>query len=148
MNDDIDDLKRQLADANERAAQWEKLHTEATITRELTRAAEEGGAFNPDQVIPYLRPAKLVEINGQRLVRVITKDDDGKEVHHTPAQAVARLRQIKNMGNFFKDILAGQPTLAPPTTAEKIDLRKMTPQLYREIMATRPELLGSKPKGR
>ena len=147
MNDDIDNLKRQLGEAKEKAEKFERLYAESTIKRELTKAAEKAGAFNPDQLLPYLVPdAKLMEVNGQPSVRVVTKDDDGKEVHHTPAQAVARLRQIKKMENFFKDLLAGQPTLAPPSTPEKIDLRKITPQQYMEIRKNNPELLGLKPK--
>lgn len=146
-DDDIEELKMRLAHAKERAEKFERLYKESTIKRELTKAAENGGAFNVDQVLPYLTPeAKLVEVNGQEVVRVVTKDADGKEVHHTPAQAVARLRQIKNMENFFKDLLAGQPTLAPPSTPEKIDLRKITPQQYLEIRKNHPELLGLKPK--
>jgi hypothetical protein len=145
MSDNIEELKTQLAQVKERAEKFERLYTESTIKRELTKAAEKGGAFNPDQLLPYL-PAKLVEVNGQQVVRVVTKDGEGNEVHHTPAQAVARLRQIEKMGNFFKDLLAGQSTLAPPSASDKIDLRKITPQQYLEIRKTHPELLGLKPK--
>jgi len=145
MSDNIEDLQRQLGEAKEKAEKFERLYAESTIKRELTKAAEKAGAFNPDQLLPYLVPdAKLVEVNGQRVVRVVTKDDDGKEIHHTPAQAVARVRQIRNMENFFKDTLAGQPTVAPPSTPP-LDPKKITPALYLEIKKNHPEWLQRKP---
>jgi hypothetical protein len=143
MSENVEELKQQLADANQRAAEWEKLHTEAEIKQELMRAAEEGGAHRAFQLMPYLQPhAKLIEVNGQHLVRIAKTDDNGQEVLFTPKEAVAHLRQTKGLGNLFKSEEAAQPATAAP---EKIDWRTITPQKYLELRRTHPELLGLDP---
>ena len=74
MSDKIEELQKQAAEAEARAAKLQELHAEATIKRELTGAAEEGSA-QLAPTLPYLLPAaKLVEVNGQELVRIVKTD--------------------------------------------------------------------------
>ena len=46
MSENVEVLKKRAADAEARAAKWEKLHTESTIHRELLAAAERGGVLD------------------------------------------------------------------------------------------------------
>ena len=146
MSDNIEELQKQLAQAQQEAAKWQGLHAQATIKRELREAAEKGGAFNPDQLMPYLMPgAKLVEDNGQHVVRIVTTARDGQEIHHTPAQAVAQMRQTKDFENLFRTSPAARPASTPPG---KIDWKNMTPEQYRELREKHPERIGLAPKKR
>ena len=54
MSDNSKELKNSAAEAEKRAGKWQELHTEATIKRELTKAAEEGGAVQhrPTLLLP------------------------------------------------------------------------------------------------
>jgi hypothetical protein len=140
MSENLERLQQSAAEAQERAEKWEKLHTEATLKRELMRAAEEGGAHNPLQLMPYLMPAaKLVEINGQQVVQVVTTGEDGKEIHHTPAQAIAHLKHNQDLANLFKSAPAPQPA---PAASQKIDWRNLTHEQYLKLRAK----LGFGPK--
>ena len=133
MSDNSDALKQKAAEAEERAAKWQGLHTEATIKRELTRAAEEGGAFSADQLYPYLRPsARLVEVDGQELVRIVKTDQQGQETTFTPKEAVAHLRQVKDLENLFKAAPAAQPA---PAATPKPDWKGMTHEQYLKLRA-------------
>ncbi len=146
MSDNIEELQRQVAQAQQEAEKWRGLHAGATIKRELREAAEKGGAFNADQLMPYLMPnAKLVEDNGQHVVRVVTVGQDGKEIHHTPAQAVAQMRQTKDFENLFRTAPAAKPASTAPG---KIDWANMTPEQYRELREKHPERIGLAPKKR
>jgi hypothetical protein len=146
MTDNIEELQKQLAQAQQEAAKWQGLHAQATIKRELREAAEKGGAFNADQLMPYLTPnAKLVEDNGQHVVRVIVVGQDGKEIHHTPAQAVAHMKQNKDFENLFKSAPAAPPASTAPG---KIDWSNMTAEQYRELRKKHPERIGLAPKSR
>ena len=110
MSDNLDELKKQTAEAEQRAAKWQELHVETTIKRELTHAAEEGGAYNADQLYPYLRPnARLVEVDGKESVRIVKTDDKGQEIQFTPKEAVAHLRQVAELENLFKSALPHSP---------------------------------------
>lgn len=150
MSEKIEELKQQAAEAQERAERWERLHTEATIKRELLAAGQQGGAFHAPQLLPFLEPkAKLVEVNGQHVVRVVTTDEQGKEVMHTPAQAVANMKKDGDYANLFRETMVAKSTLAAPVTPEKIDLEKllknMSPEQYRKLRAEKPEIFGLKP---
>jgi hypothetical protein len=142
MSDKIDELQTQAVEADERAAKWQELHTEATIKRELTEAAEEGGAFSADQLYPYLRPsARLVEVDGQQLVRIVKTDQQGQETMFTPKEAIAHLRQVKDLENLFKSAPAAQPALTAPP---KIDWKNMSHDQFLNLRAE----LGLAPKRR
>lgn len=142
----MSDLEKQLAETEEKAKKWEGLYAESTIKRALLDAAEQGGAYNGSQLLPYLTPnARLVESDGHYLVRVVTKDATGQEIMHTPAEAVANLKRCKENANLFK---SAPPPPAAPAKDDKIDVRKLTAAQYREIRAKKPELLGLAPKCR
>lgn len=148
MSDNIDNLKQQLAEVQQRANKWEKLHTESTIRRELLAAGEKGGAFHAPQLLPFLEPnAKLVEDNGQHVVRIVTTDEEGKEVTHTPAQAVANMKKHGDYANLFRETMVVKSTLATPATPmtpDKIDWDHITHPEYLKIRQEHPEWLGLK----
>jgi len=88
MSENVEVLKKAVAEVEARADKWEKLHTVSTIRRELLAAAERGGAFHAPQLLPWLeRTPSWREVSGQSIVRVVTTNDDGKEVRHTPDEA-------------------------------------------------------------
>ena len=133
MTDKSEELQKQTTEAEERATKFERLHAEATIKRELTRAAEEGASHNSLQLLPYLLPAaKLVEINGQQVVRIVKTDETGQETMFTPKEAVAHLKQINDLGNLFKTEPAATPAPANPS---KIDWSCMNHEQYLTLRA-------------
>ncbi len=139
MSENLERLQQSAAEAEERATKFERLHAEATIKRELTRAAEEGGAHNSLQLLPYLLPAaKLVEINGQQVVRIVKTDETGQETMFTPKEAVAHLKQINDLGNLFKSA----PAEPAPAATPKPDWKGMTHEQYLKLRAK----LGFGPK--
>lgn len=156
MSENVEVLKKRAADAEARAAKWEKLHTESTIRRELLAAAERGGAYHGPQLLPWLeKDAKLEEVSGQSVVRIIATNEDGKEVRHTPDEAVANMKKKAAHANLFRDTMCAKPTLATPATPTKVDLRKlmenMPQEQYLKLRAEQPELFGLDPlpkKGR
>lgn len=149
-------LEQRLAEAESRAEKFQRLHADGVIEHELRKAAEEAGAFNSDQIITLLKvKSRLVDAGGKQVVRVVSVGDDGKEVHHSPAQAVWHFKQNKDNFNFFRDTLTETPTLAPPSKIDKTDLRRLLANMpfeqYLKLRAEKPEILGLKPlpkKGR
>jgi hypothetical protein len=86
------------------------------------------------------------------VVRIVTTNDDGKEVRHTPDEAVANMKKQAGHANLFKETMAAKPTLATPA---KIDVRKLLETIsheqYLKIREEQPELFGLDPlpkKGR
>jgi hypothetical protein len=153
MSENIAELKKRVAEAEARAAKWEKLHTESTIRRELLAAAERGGAYHAPQLLPWLeKDAKLEEANGQSVVRIVTTNDDGKEVRHTPDEAVANMKRQAAHANLFRDTMGAKPTLATPAKVDpaKVDLRKLLENMpqdeYIRLREQQPELFGFGPK--
>lgn len=72
--------EQRIAETKARAEQFERLYTEETIERELRKAAEDAGAFNPDQIITLPKgKSRLVEAGDKQVVRVVSAGDDGKE---------------------------------------------------------------------
>ena len=151
MPENVEVLKKRAADAEARATKWEKLYTESTIHRELLAAAERGGAFHAPQLLPWLKKdAKLEEVSGQSVVRIVTTNDDGKEVRYTPDEAVANMKKQAAHANLFHDTIGAKPTLAAPAkVAGKVDLRKlmenMPQEQYLKLRAEQPELFGLDP---
>jgi hypothetical protein len=142
MSENLERLQQSAAEAEEKATKFERLHAEATIKRELTQAAEEGGAHNSLQLLPYLLPAaKLVEVDGQQMVRIVKTDETGQETMFTPKEAVAHLKQINDLGNLFKTEPAATPAPAKPS---KIDWSCMSHEQYLTLRAK----LGLGPKRR
>ncbi len=143
--------EQRLAETEARAEKFQRLHADGVIEHELRRAAEEGGAFNADQIITLLKgKSRLVEADGKHIVRVVTIGDDGKEVHHSPAQAVWHLKQNRDYDNFFTASMGSKPTLAPPSKIDSTtDLRKLLKNMPQEeflrLRRERPEIFGLKP---
>jgi hypothetical protein len=140
-----------MADTQARAEKFERLHAEGVIEYELRKAAEDAGAFNADQILPLLRgKSRLVDAGGKQVVRVVSVDGNGHEVHHSPAQAIWHLKQDKDSnGNLFKDFLSEQQTLATPSKVEKTDLKKLLANMpmdqYIKLRTEHPEVLGLNP---
>jgi len=149
MSDNVEELKKQLAEQESRAERFQQLHAEGVIEHELRKAAEDAGAFNTDQIVRLLKAkSQLVEADGRQAVRIVTLGGDGKEVHHSPAQAIWHLKQDKDNDNLFRDTMHAKPSLATPPapmTPDKIDWKRLTHPEYLKIRQEHPEWLGLKP---
>ena len=146
------EMQDRMADAQARAEKFERLHADGVIEHELRKAAEEAGAFNADQIIRLLKgKSRVVEVDGKHVVRVVKIGDDGKEIHHSPAQAIGHLKQDKgNKGNLFLETMAAMSMLAPPAKLDaKPDLKKllknMSHEEYLRLRQQQPELFGLRP---
>ena len=138
------ELKERIAEQEARAEKFQRLHAEGVIEHELRKAAEEGGAFNADQILALLKgKSQLVEVGGKQVVRVVTVGDDGKEIHNSPAQAIWHMKQNRDNDNFFKETMAAKPTLAPQSAKPK--LAWSNHEEYLKIREEHPEVLGLDP---
>ena len=123
----------------------------ARSSTHTSKAAEEAGAFNPDQILILLTGrSRLVKCGRKQVVRVVAVGDDGKEAHHTPAQAIWHMKQDKGNFNLFRGLMSQTSTLAPPAKIDaKPDLEKlmanMTPEEYRRLRREQPEIFGLNP---
>jgi hypothetical protein len=137
-------LKERIAEQEARAEKFQQLHAEGVIEHELRKAAEEAGAFNADQIITLLKgKSRLMEAGGKQVVRVVTVGDDGKEDHHSPAQAIWHMKQNRDSDDFFKDTMHAKPTLAPQPAKPKLTWNSH--EEYLEIREKHPEWLGLDP---
>jgi len=158
-----------MAEADQKAQVWESLYRDSTIARSLQDAAVKHEAFNTSQIITQLKPwTRLIEImdektgkgTGKYQVVVEMPDVDpttGQPVPFTgtPEDAVKRMKEMpEQWGNLFKSgVVSGIGSSSAtggliPGQSGKIDVRKLTPQQYREIRSKNPELLGLAPKRR
>ena len=146
---------------------WEKLFRESTVERSLQDAAVKNDAFNSEQIVILLRNStKLLEevdektgkTTGRYLSKVTMPGVDpqtGEAVTLTlsPEDAVKRMKELPDIyGNLFKPnvvsgIGAGVATGGGPG-AGRVDVRKLSPQQYRELRDKDPGKLGLRPKGR
>jgi len=158
-----------LADVEKRATTWEVMYRDSTVQRALQDAAVTNDAFSASQIVTILKPlTKLVEgvdpvtkrPNGSYEVKIEMMDVNPKtnELEPTvrsPEEAVKRMKELPaQYGNLFKSgvvsgIGSGSAT-GGLTSGQggKLDVRKLTPQQYREIRAKNPELLGLASKRR
>jgi len=162
-------FQSKLVDAEKKSQIWEGLYRESMIQRSLQDAAVKGDAWQPGQIVTLLKPmTKLVACvdpttnrpNGQYEVQIEMLDTDPKTgqqvmMNRTPEAAVARMKELpETYGNLFKSgVVSGIGSSSAtgglmPGQGGKIDVRKLTPQQYREIRAKNPELLGLAPKRR
>jgi hypothetical protein len=152
-----------MAEADQKAQVWESLYRDSTIARSLQDAAVKHEAFNTSQIVTQLKPwTRLIEImdektgkdTGKYQVVVEMPDVDpttGQPVPFTgtPEDAVKRMKEMpEQWGNLFKSgVVSGIGSSSAtggliPGQGGKIDVRKLTPQQYREIRSKNPELLG------
>jgi hypothetical protein len=154
-----------LTESEKKAQGWESLYRESTLDRSLQDAAVKNDAFSPSQIVTLLRPmtALIEEMDpatnkstGRYKPMVTMPDVDPKTglstaMVRTPEEAVKRMKELPDQyGNLFKagvvsGIGAGSATGGLASGGGKIDVRKLTPQQYREIRAKNPELLGLRP---
>ena len=158
-----------LVDAEKKSQIWEGLYRESMIQRSLQDAAVKGDAWQPGQIVTLMKPmTKLVACvdpttnrpNGQYEVQIEMLDTDPKTgqqvmMNRTPEAAVARMKELpEQFGNLFKaGVVSGIGSSSAtgglmPGKGGQIDVRKLTPQQYREIREKNPELLGLAPKRR
>ena len=156
-----------LAETDKKAQTWESLYRDTTLDRSLQDAAVKNDAFSPSQIVTLLRPmTKLIEdmdpvtnkSTGRYKPVVEMPDVDPKTgqpatMVRTPEEAVKRMKELPDQyGNLFKagvvsGIGSGSATGGLlPGPSGRIDVRKLTPQQYREIREKNPELLGLRPK--
>ncbi len=144
---------------------WESLYRDSTVERSLQDAAVKNDAFNSDQIVVILRPqTKLLEVvdeqsgkpTGKYRPMVEMNDVDSKTgdpvtMVRTPEEAVKRMKELpETYGNLFKSgvvsgIGAGQAT-SDALGGGRVDVRKLSPQQYRELREKNPEALGLRPK--
>jgi hypothetical protein len=158
-----------MVEADQKAQIWESLYRDSTIERSLQDAAVKHEAFNTSQIITQLRPwTKMIEVMDEKTGKgtgkykpVVEMPDvdptTGQPVPFTgtPEEAVKRMKEMpEQWGNLFKSgVVSGIGSSSAtggliPGQGGKIDVRKLTPQQYREIRAKNPELLGLAPKRR
>jgi hypothetical protein len=138
------ELKERIAEQEARAEKFQRLHAEGVIEHEVRKAAEDAGAFNADQIIRLLKgKSRLVEAGRKEVVRIVTVGDDGKETHHSPAQAIWHLKQDRDNDNLFKDTMGSKPTLAPPPAQPKLAWNNH--EEYLKLRDEHPEVLGLDP---
>jgi hypothetical protein len=158
----------QVDEANKKAAFFETLYRDSTVERALTDAAVKHEAFSPSQMVTQLRPmTKLVpEVDPKTgkptgkyrpMVEMQTVNQTTGEMEtkaYTPEDAVKKMKDDPtNWGNMFRSgvvsgIGSSSATGGLTSGNGQIDLRKITPQQYREIRQKNPELLGLRPQGR
>ena len=162
-------FQAKLVESEKKTQIWEGLYRESTIQRSLQDAAVKNDAFSPGQIVTLLKPmTKLVEgvdpvtnrPNGQYEVKIEMLDVNPKTgqqevMIRTAEEAVARMKELPDQyGNLFKSgVVSGIGSSSAtgglmPGKGGQIDVRKLTPQQYREIRAKNPELLGLAPKRR
>jgi hypothetical protein len=143
MSDSVDELQKQIAEQETRAETFQRLHVEGMVEHALRKAAQEAGAFNADQVLPYLKPrGKLVEVDGKQVVRIASTNEEGQEILHTAAEAVGIMKRTKDFENFFPTAPAPTPAPAGPP---KLDFKNMSQEHYLKIRTEHPEWLGLDP---
>jgi hypothetical protein len=144
MSDTPEQWEPRIAEAEARAEKFQRLHAEGMIEHELRKAAEEAGAFNASQIVMLLKgSSRLVEADGKHAVRVVTTDENGKEVFHTVAEAIGHAKQKRDNENLFVKPAPVQP--ARPNTPPKINWKTLSQEEYRKIRAEHPEWIGLDP---
>ena len=143
------------------AKDWETRFTSSTISRDLQDAAVKGDAFNPAQLVAFMRPdTKLVPMTdpttGQptgQYQTMVEVPKDGKKELMTPANAVAWMKSLPGQfGNLFKNNAASgtggnaAPATAP-TQSGPIDWNDLSQAQYealRKDSARSQQLFGRK----
>ena len=144
MSDTPEQWEQRIAEAEVRAEKFQRLHAEGMIEHELRKAAEQAGAFNASQISTLLKGnSRLVEVDGKHAVRVVTTDENGKEVFHTVAEAIGHAKQKRDNENLFKKPVPVQP--AARTTPPKIDWKNLSFPEYLKIREEHPEWIGLDP---
>jgi len=158
-----------IEEAEKKTHVWEALFRDSTIERSLQDAAVKHEAFNPAQIVTQLRPwTRVIEVMEEKTGKPTGKykpvvdmpDVDattGEQVMMTrsPDEAVKRMKEMpEQWGNLFRsNVVSGIGASSAtggltPGQGGRIDVRKLTPQQYREIREKNPELLGLAPKRR
>ena len=162
-------FQTKIEEAEKKTQVWEALFRDSTIERSLQDAAVKHEAFNPAQIVTQLRPwTRVIEVMEEKTGKPTGKykpvvdmpDVDattGEQVMMTrsPEEAVKRMKEMpEQWGNLFRsNVVSGIGSSSAtgglmPGQGGKIDVRKLTPQQYREIREKNPELLGLAPKRR
>jgi hypothetical protein len=160
-------LSQKIGDLEKQKGYWENLYRESSIERSLQDAAVVHGACRPEQIVTLLRgQTKLVqdvdETTGKpretyqpkvEMSGVDPQTGEGVTLVLTPHEAVKRMSELPDIyGNLFKvnvvsGIGGGMNTGGAPGSG-RVDVRKLTPQQYRELREKDPEKLGLRRKGR
>jgi len=158
-----------VQDAEKKSQVWEALFRDSTIDRSLQDAAVKHEAFNPAQIVTQLRPwTRMIEVMDEKAGKPTGKykpvvdmpDVDATTneqviMTRSPEEAVKRMKEMpEQWGNLFRSgVVSGIGSSSAtgglmPGKGGQIDVRKLTPQQYRDIRAKNPELLGLAPKRR
>jgi hypothetical protein len=148
-----------LKESEKKAQTWESLYRDSTVQRALQDAAVKNDAFSPSQIVTLLKPMTKRPTNSYEvkveMLDVNPKTGDQEVMVRSPEDAVKRMKELpEQYGNLFKSgVVSGIGSSSAtgglmPGQGGRIDVRKLTPQQYREIRAKNPELLGLAPKRR
>ncbi len=160
-------LTQKVADAEKKAVLWEGLFREKEIERSLQDAAVKNEAWSPDQIVILMRgkTALVEDIDEKtgkpkgtyapkvRMPGVDPQTGEAVELVLSPDDAVKRMKELPDIyANLFKPnvvsgVGGGTATGGAPGGG-RVDVRKLTPQQYRELREKDPEKLGLRPKGR
>jgi hypothetical protein len=165
--------KKQLEDAHsaevidlkKKVNFWESLYKDSTVERALQDAAVRNEAFNSSQIVVLLKPnTKLLEVVDETTGKttgtykpMVEMDDvdpktgDPVKMVRTPEEAVKRMKELpETYGNLFKtNVVSGIGAGGAPNPglgSGRVDVRKLTPQQYRELREKNPEALGLRRK--
>jgi len=155
----------EVTDLKQKVTFWEALYKDSTVERALQDAAVKNEAFNSSQIVVLLRPhTKLLEVVDEKTGKptgkyrpMVEMDDvdpktgDPVTMVRTPEEAVKRMKELpENYGNLFKtNVVSGIGAGGAPNPGlgnGRVDVRKLTPQQYRELREKNPEALGLRRK--
>jgi hypothetical protein len=161
------ELSQKLSDLEKQKIYWENLYRESSVERALQDAAVVHNAFRPEQIVTLLRgQTKLLqdvdEVTGKpkgtyqpkvEMPGVNPQTGESVTLVLSPQEAVKRMLELPDIyGNLFNPnvvsgIGGGVNTGGTPGGG-RVDVRKLTPQQYRELREKDPAKLGLRPKGR
>lgn len=146
-----DKLKKEAAVEREKLTSmsqlWQNRYTESTISQSITSAAIEHNAYNPVDIVSFLRPtASIVELTDDKgkpigqfatKIKMKVKEED-KEVEKLldPSEALKAMRDnTERYGYLFKDSGKGGAGDGSPAqgSSGEIDWAKMDQKQYEEL---------------
>jgi len=159
---------QRVVELEKKAQMWEVMFRDSTVERALQDAAIKNDAFNAEQIVVQLRAhTKLLEVVDEKTGKPIGKYRPMVEMNEvdpktgepvvmvrTPEEAVKRMKEMPEVwGNLFKSgvvsgIGSGTATGGQLPGGGRVDVRKLTPQQYRELRDKNPETLGLRPNRR
>ncbi|BBO32259.1 hypothetical protein PLANPX_1871 [Lacipirellula parvula] len=131
-------LQKELTTLRKRADEAEAKQRESTIAVALSEAAVAGGAFNPSILSQVLRERTTLTPEGNVVVEVAGKDEDGNDIVErvSPIDAVKRMKaQPDRWGGLFADFVASKAAL-PTNKNGKVDVTTISTDEFMRLWKT------------